>query len=160
LKEDEFVPPETVTVTLDSKTFDKFVDEQADLLTLTAHATAHGLIVNGANANLVALEKLRSSVRTGFELLPDSIEFTPSALLDAKPDSIRFEMIAKGRAAAAFDRAGIINTVRGMKVNDANDWLTQHLSLTRDPQIELRSDFFNLGRIPFFTFRIQVDIAQ
>src|SRR6185436_7859720 len=46
LKEDEFVPPETVTVTLDSKTFDKFVDEQADLLTLSAHATAHGLIVN------------------------------------------------------------------------------------------------------------------
>jgi baseplate J-like protein len=160
LKEDEFVPPETVTVTLDSKTFDKFVDEQADLLTLSAHATARGLIVNGANANLVALEQLRSRVRPGFELLPDSIVFTPSALLQADTESIRFEMIVKGQAAAAIDRGTIINTVRGMKVKDAADWLSRNLSLTRDPQIDLRSDTFSMGRIPLFAFRIQVDVAR
>jgi hypothetical protein len=118
------------------------------------------LIVNGANANLVALEQLRSRVRPGFELLPDSIVFTPSALLQADTESIRFEMIVKGQAAAAIDRGTIINTVRGMKVKDAADWLSRNLSLTRDPQIDLRSDTFSMGRIPLFAFRIQVDVAR
>ena len=104
----------------------------------------------------MALEQLRSHVRTGFELLPDSIVFTPSALLQADTESIRFEMIAKGRAAAAIDRVTIVNTVRGTKVKDAADWLSRNLSLTRDPQIDLRSDTFNMERIPLFTFRIQV----
>ena len=84
----------------------------------------------------------------------------PSALLQADTESIRFEIIAKGRASAAIDRATIINTVRGMKVKDANDWLSRNLSLTRDPRIDLRSDTFNMERIPLFAFRIQVDVAQ
>src|SRR5205823_4173886 len=56
VQENEFVPPESISVTLDSKTFDKFVDEAADQLTLTAHATARGLVINGSNANIVALD--------------------------------------------------------------------------------------------------------
>ena len=159
LQENEFVPEETVRVTMDSRTFDKFVDEPADLLTLAAHATARGLIINGVNANIVALEQLRARQRPGFELLPDSIEFVPGAVLSADLESASFEMTAKGLAASAIDRALIINTVRNMPRQDAEDWLNRKLALRRPPLIELKSDWLSLDRMPFFAFRVQVDVV-
>jgi len=114
LQENEFLAAETISITLDTKTFDKFVDEPANLLPLTAHSTAHGLIVNGANANIVALKRLESKLRTGFELLPDSIRFTPGGILTAEPASMRFEMNARGKAAEAIDRPAITTSLRGL----------------------------------------------
>ena len=135
-------------------------DEPADLLTLSAHATATGLVVNGANANIVALDQLQSQLRDGFELLPDSIDFKPSVIFAADPQSVRFEMIASGREAAAIDRNAIVNGVRGKSVKDAVDWINQNLSLRRDPVVDLKSDLLNMGRMPMFSFRIQVDVVQ
>jgi hypothetical protein len=160
LQENEFVPEDTVTVTLESTTYDKFVDEAADLLTLAAHATARGLIVNGVNANIVALEQLKAKQRDGFELFPDSVEFQPGAVLAADPDSVSFELTAKGRAASAIDRSLIINTLRNMSRADAEDWLTTRLTLRRPPVIELKSDWLERDHMPFFTFRMQVDVVQ
>lgn len=160
LQENEFVTPETVVVTLDSKTFDKFVDEPATLLTLSAHATARGLLVNGAHANTVALERLKSSVRAGFELLPDSIQFTPSVVRTATPDSVRFEIIATGHTTSAVDRTLIADAMRGMTVRQATEWLNQHLTLRRAPVVELKSDWLRMGRLPFFAFRTQVEVVR
>ena len=159
LLENEFVAGDSISVTLDSRTFDKFVDEPADLLTLSAHATARGLIINGANANIVALEQLRARQRPGFELLPDSIEFVPGTVLSADLENASFELTAKGLAASAIDRALIINTVRNMPRKDAEDWLNRKLALRRPPVIELKSDWLGLDQMPFFTFRIQVDVV-
>ncbi|MEP7199588.1 MAG: baseplate J/gp47 family protein, partial [Chloroflexota bacterium] len=159
VQENEFIAPETVVVTLDSKTFDKFVDEPADLLTLSAHATARGLLVNGANANIVALERLKAQARTGFELLPNSIQFTPSVVRVANSDSVRFEMIAQAQTTAALDRNVIADSVRGMTPKQAVEWLTQHQSLRRTPVVELKSDWFGLGRLPYFAFRTQVEVV-
>ncbi len=158
--ENEFLAAETISVTLDTKTFDKFVDEPADLLTLTAHATAQGLIVNGANANIIALKRLESKLRTGFELLPNSITFVPGGILAADPTSIKFEMNAKGKAAEAIDRFAIANSVRGMTTKEATAWLQQHYSLRREPDFDIKPDWIGSGRLPFFNFRINVDVTQ
>jgi hypothetical protein len=160
LQENEFFPEQSVTVTLESETFDKFVDEAADLLTLSAHATARALIVNGVNANIVAVDQLRTKQRSSFELFPDSIEFQAGAILAADLESASFELTARGRAASAVDRSLIINTVRNMPRNDAEAWLNRHLTLRQPPLIELKSDWLGLDRMPFFSFRIQVDVVQ
>ncbi len=159
LKEGEFVAPESVTVTLDTKTFDHLVDEPADVLKLTGSATARGLIVNGADANIVALDRLKATVRPGFELLPDTIEFVPGALTGTTADSVRFELTAKGQMATAIDRGTVTTGVRGMGLSDATAWLNKSFALRRDPDISLRSDVLNMGRLPFFAFRMQVDVA-
>lgn len=159
LKEGEFVAPESVTVTLDNTTFDHLVDEAADVLKLTGSGTARGLIVNGADANIVALDRLKSTVRNGFELLPDTIEFVPGGLTGTTADSVRFELTGKGQMATAIDRAGIASGVRGMDARAAVSWLSKNFSLRRDSDVELRSDLFNLGRMPYFAFRIQVEVA-
>ena len=160
VQENEFLATETISITLDSKTFDKFVDEPADLLTLTAHATAQGLIVNGANANIVALKRLESKLRTGFELLPDTIQFVPGGILAADPTSIRFEMNAKGKSAEAIDRDAIGNSVRGLTTKEATAWLQQHLTLQRDPAFVIQPDWLGTNRLPYFNFRISVDVTQ
>ena len=160
LQENEFLAAETISITLETKTFDKFVDEPADLLTLTAHATAHGLIVNGANANIVALKRLESKLRTGFELLPESIKFVPGAILAAEPTSIRFEMNARGKAAESIDRTAISNSLRGMTTKEATAWLQQHFTLKRDPQFDIKPDWLGFGRLPYFNFRINLDVTQ
>src|SRR5439155_11837568 len=123
------------------------------------NATASGLVINGANANIVALEQLKARQRPGFELLPDSIEFVPGTLLYADPDTASFELTAKGLAASAIDRGLIISKVRNMSRNDAEQWLNQNLTLRRAPIVELKSDWLGLDRMPFFTFRMEVDVA-
>ncbi len=160
VQENEFLAAETISITLDTITFDKFVDEPADQLTLTAHATAQGLIVNGANANIVALKRLESKLRTGFELVPDTIQFVPGGILAADPNSIRFEMSAKGQAAEAVDRNAIANSVHGLTTREATAWLQQHLTLKRDPTFDINPDWLGSGRLPYFNFRINVDVTQ
>jgi len=46
-----------------------------------------------------------------------------------------------------------------MPRKDAEDWLNQKLALRRPPVVELRSDWLDLDRMPFFAFRIQVDVV-
>lgn len=161
LKEQEFIVPESISVKLESETFDKFVDEPADLLTLTAHALARAPIVNGADANIVALNKLKSKMRDGFELIPESIIYTPGAVLrvNAEKGTIVFEMKATGQAVAAIDHQFIANSIRGMTVKEAHIWLTQRLSLKRAPQIEVKQDWLASERLPYFAFRIQVEVS-
>lgn len=159
LKEGEFVAPESVTVTLDTRTFDHLVDEPADVLRLSGTGTARGLIVNGADANIVALDRLKSTVRNGFELLPDTIEFVPGGLTGTTADSVRFELTAKGQMATSIDRSAVTTGVRGLNVSEAAAWLRKNFMLRRDSEIELRSDIFNMGRMPYFAFRIQIDVA-
>lgn len=159
LKEGEFVAPESVTVTLDTRTFDHLVDEPADSLLISANAVARGLIVNGADANIVAVEKLKSVVRNGFELLPDTIQFVPGELAATTTENVRFDLTAKGQMATAIDRGVVANGVRGMPLDDAAAWLGKTLSMRREPQIELKSDSLKLGRMPYFGFRIVVEVA-
>lgn len=161
LQEQEFVVPESITVTLESETFDKFVDEPAELLTLSAHAVARAPIVNGANANIVALNKLKAKVRDGFELIPDTIVYTPGGVLrvNAEKGTVAFEMKAAGQTVAAIDRQFVANSIRGMTVKEARDWLTQRLSLKRAPLVEVKQDWLSSERLPYFAFRIQVDVS-
>jgi baseplate J-like protein len=160
LAEGEFVAPESVRVTLDSTTFDKFVDEPTDLLTLSAHATARGTIVDGANANIVAFKQLESKLREGFVLLPTTVQYIPGQVLGVDQDTVRFEITAKGRAAAGIDEANIANSLRGMTIKQAEDWLDENLTLQRDPVVTLKPDWLSLGRLPFFNFRMSVEVVQ
>lgn len=159
LKEGEFVAPESVSVTLDFPTFDFLVDEPADSLMISANAVGRALIVNGADANIVALERLKTAVRNGFELLPDTIQFVPGELTGTTADSVRFDLTAKGQMATAIDRGVVANEVRGMGAADAAARLSKRLAMRREPMIELRSDVLNMGRLPFFAFRVQVEVA-
>lgn len=160
LQEGEFIAPESVSVRLDSKTYDKFVDEPADLLTLTAHATARGTIVDGSKANIVALRQLGSKLRPGFVLIPKTVEYIPGAVLSVEQDSVRFEIKAKGQATAGIDSTAIADNVRGMTIQQAEAWLNEQLRLRRDPVITIGPDWLKLGRMPFFDFRIHVEVVQ
>ncbi len=155
LKDQEWVVPESVAVSLDNTTFDKFVDEPAERLTLTAHATARGSIIDDADANKVALRRLESKLRPGFELL--TIQFTRGEVLAVEPDGVRFETQASGQAAPVIDQNFIANSVRGMSPQQAAEWVEQQLSLRRAPRVELKPDW--LGRLPWLSFRIQVDVV-
>ena len=66
---------------------------------------------------------------------------------------------AKGEMTTAIDRPSVANGVRGMGTADASAWLSKNLSMRRDPLIEIRSDVLNMGRLPFFAFRVQVEVA-
>ena len=89
-----FVAPESVSVKLETLTYDKLVDEPTDLLTLEAHATARGLLVDGADANIVTLGQLQSKLRTNFELIADTVVYTPGAILAVEANQVRFQMKA------------------------------------------------------------------
>ncbi|MBI3731850.1 MAG: baseplate J/gp47 family protein [Chloroflexi bacterium] len=157
VKNQEFVAPDTVSVILDSKTFDKFVDEPADLLTLTAHATARGTFVYGGDANVVALKRLESNLRPGYALLANTVVYTPGAVLGVDQDVLRFELVAAGQSASMVDANLVAMSVRGMTVPEARDWIANQFSLRREPAIALQPDWIDLGRMPLLGFRISIE---
>ena len=157
-REQDFIVPESIQVTLETETFDKALDEPTDLLTLTAQGAAKGTIINGANANLVALNELNAKKRANFMLVDETVTYTPGAILSADPDkgSVRFQMRASAQSLFVIERQFVANAVRGLSVAQAEEWIAQRVSLRRPPLVELKSDWFGLKKLPYFAFRIDV----
>jgi hypothetical protein len=158
LKEQEFVPPESLQMIVLDETYDKFVDEIADSLGLEMRVVARGTAIAGQDANKLALRALESKVRSGYELVPQGLQFKPGEVTGVEGAAVSFAMEISGRVVARIDGGGVAEEIRGLEVVEAERYLAQNLPLGRLPRVEVSPDW--LGRLPYFPFRIRVVVES
>jgi hypothetical protein len=159
LAEQEFIPPESlIVIPLDAIYSPSLDGEVTDLLTLEMRAVVRGTAIAGQNANQLALAALQSQVPPDYQLDPLSLEFVAGRVTGVEDRAVSFEMHASGVATAQIDGRQVASDVRGLSIEEALDYLRQQLPLSGEPQIALEPDW--LGRLPYFPFRIVVDVVE
>jgi hypothetical protein len=156
LKEQEFVPPESLVVEVVSETYDKFVDEEADVLGMKMVVSASGAAIGGQDANVLVYRLLEARVREGYQLTAEGLRFEIGQVVAVEGRKVSFTMRASGFIVPVIDLNTVINDIRGRPVEEAENLLNQRFPLQERPVIEVNPDW--LGRVPLFPFNIDVSI--
>jgi hypothetical protein len=156
LKEQEFVPPESLVVEVVSETYDKFVDEETDVLGMKMVVSASGTAIGGQDANALVYRLLEARVREGYQLTAEGLRFEAGQVVAVEGRKVSFTMQAAGLIVPVIDLNTVISDIRGRPVEEAENLLSQRFPLKERPVIEVAPDW--LGRVPLFPFNIDVSI--
>lgn len=164
LSEQEFLPPESMTVEIMSEVYDQFLDAQADTLHLTLRVYATGTAVDRANARLLAYQVLKEEIPDAYKLTSDEIQFELSDTVGMDGRSVLLTANAAAALLSDIDRRAVRSAVAGLTVGDAVDVLTDSFTLGAPPEVEVQPDWVKrwrwLDRVPFLPFRIQVIVLK
>lgn len=159
LADQEFIPPESlIVIPLDAVYTPSLDGEVTDLLTLEMRAVVRGTAIGGQDANQLALAALQTQVSPNYRLDPRSLEFVAGKIVAVENRSVSFQMHAAGVAVAQIDDRQVASDVRGLPIEKARQLMRQRLPLAREPTVVVEPDW--LGRLPWFTFRILVDVVE
>ena len=157
-----FVVPDTLFVAdVQDETYNRFISEQADEVTLNMRFQMAGLAVSPSHLAEVARQTLESKVPSGFSLLSVSTERGDVAEEGTGPSTVFF-MVAKGIAGAEIDENTVRKEVRGRTVGEAQSVLLQEFSLRSNPVIAIGPDWLTqyFGRLPYVTLRIRTTVRR
>ncbi len=159
LEDQEFIPAESLFVSevLD-ETYDRFVTEEAPVLSLQMQVTVLGLKVDMQEANALVYADMVSRVPEGYELIADKLAFKRGEIIlpaDANGD-ILMQMSGTGYVAARFDQDQIRRDIAGKSVDDAANYLARELPLQVGPDIDVKPGW--LGRVPWLPLRIEIEV--
>jgi hypothetical protein len=156
LKEQEFVPPESLVVEVVSETYDKFVDEEADVLGMKMVVSASGTAIGGQDANALVYRLLEARVREGYQLTAEGLRFEAGQVVAVEGRKVSFTMKASGLIVPVIDLNTVISDIRGRPIEEAENLLSQRFPLKERPVIQVAPDW--LGRLPLLPFNIDVSI--
>lgn len=159
LDEGEFMPPESLQVEIILvENYDKFVAEVADTLGLEMRVVVSGVAINEADTAPLMLEMLRSQVRSGFDLLPETRHLQRAQVTGVRQEdrAVQFIMEGTGVMAARMDIPLIQEAIRGRTPEFALDYLRANVPLRAEPQVTLSPEWLPLQRIPWLPLRITV----
>jgi hypothetical protein len=159
LADQEFIPPESlIVIPLDFFYTPNLEGEVTDLLTMEMRAVVRGTAIGGQNANQLALAALQSQVPTDYHMDPRSLEFVAGEVVGVQERAVSFQMRAAGEAVAEIDDRQVAKDVSGLSIEEALVQLREGHPLAGDPEIVVEPDW--LGRLPWFPFRIAVDVVE
>ena len=160
LGEQEFLPPESILVLPLDYTYEPSMDgEETDLLSLQMRAVVRGTVVEGQDANQLALAALQAQVPEDYRLDPLSLQFQAGQVQGVSEEqAVSFSMLASGTAEAQIDPSEVAGMIRGLSAERAQRLLQQRLPLAGPPSVVVDPDW--LGRLPWFPFRIQVEVLE
>jgi hypothetical protein len=121
-------------------------------------AVVRGTAIGGQNANQLALAALQSQVPPDYNIDPHSLEFVAGEVVGVQDRAVSFQMQAAGKAVAEIDDRQVAKDVRGLAIEEASVRLWEGHPLAGDPEIVVEPDW--LGRLPWFPFRIAVDVLE
>lgn len=156
------VLPETLFIAdRQDETFDRFVTEQADSVSLNMRLQVAGLAVSPRDLEAVARGALASKVPEGFELLAVEAVRGEVAEEGTGNDTMLF-VDARGLAGAAIDESIVKRLVRGRTIAEAQSLLLQNFALKRNPRIETGPDWLMpyFDRLPLVTLRINAKVER
>jgi hypothetical protein len=159
LRQGEFLPAESVTVDhIVTETYDKFVEEEADVLTLEMEVVFRGTAIEEERANVLIRAALEAEVPEGLALVDQSVQYQRGEITDVEDGKVSFIMRAFGSMMAQIDVRAIKEAIRGKPLDWAEDYLTQNLRLKEAPIIKVTPTW--PGRMPWLGFRINVSIQE
>jgi hypothetical protein len=157
MAQSEFIPPDSLVITILDETFDHNNGDMADELNLTMRVKVSGLAVDTANGEELLLRLLDQRMKPGYRLVAGSATFQRDSLLQATPEEARFEMSARAAAAQAIDAEAVRKATAGQTVQAASENLSRLFALESEPQIQLSNSL--LKRVPWWTARIRVQVV-
>jgi hypothetical protein len=159
LQETEFIPLESLVIVLiDSETYDGYVDQSAEQVSLTMRATVQGTAIDERLARQVVYARLADKVGTGYQIGPDSLIFRRGEVTGiGEQRQVTFIMQGAGDVSLAIQPEAVREMVHGMAVSEALVRLDRELPLATPPVIEVWPGFWPL--MPSLPFRIQVEVS-
>ncbi len=152
--------PETLFVAdVQEATFNRFLTEQADSVTLTMRLQVTGLAIDPADLQQVGRALLADRTPPGFRLL--ALNPTRSEAVEQTADNrVQIRLVMQGVVGPAVDQALVRRTVRGKSIEEAASLLERSYPLRRPPSIYVRPEWLYrlLGRLPLATHRIQIQV--
>lgn len=156
------VLPETLFVAdVQDETFDRFVTEQADEVSLNMRLQVAGLAVDPRDLDAISREVLMQRVPQGFELL--SVQSASGEVAEeGTGNDTMFFVNARGTAGANIDEREVKRLVRGKTPAEAQSVLLQNFALVRNPQIITGPDWLmgSINRLPLVIQRIDTEVKR
>lgn len=152
--EGAYLPPESVELIVLMETYDKFVEEVADSLTLDMRVLARGIVIAEEDAHHLAFAALESSMGEGFQLLSKEIAFSPGGVTEAGGEQVVFQITVRGQMMMRIDEGEIKEHLTGKSIADAVAYLGRRLELAEEPAVELLPGWW--PRLPLIPFRISL----
>jgi len=162
LSEGLLVLPETLFIAdRQDETFDRFITEQADTVSLNMRLQVAGLAVSPRDLETVAREALKARVPEGFELLAAEA-LRGEVAEEGTGNQVLLFVEARGLAGAAIDENAVRRLVRGRTPADAQAALLQNFALKRNPRIEAGPRWLMqyVNRLPWVTLRINARVER
>jgi hypothetical protein len=168
LEETEFIPHESLGVALihsedylghtGSETFEGYIDQPAEKVSLTLRATVQGVAIDEQLARQVAYAKLADKVGSGYQIGSGSLIFRRGEATGVDGQGrVTFIMQGAGDVSMAIRPEEVQAMVRGKPVDDALAHLDRELPLSAPPVIETWPPFWPL--MPSLPLRIRVEVS-
>ena len=152
--EGAYLPPESVELFVLTETYDKFVEEPADSLTLDMRVWARGMAIAEEDARRLALAALESSMSEGFQLLSEEVGLHPGGASEASGEQVVFQITVRGQMVMSIDEAEIKEHLTGKSIADAVAYLGRRLELAEEPSVEVLPSWW--PRLPLIPLRISL----
>jgi hypothetical protein len=164
LGEQEFLPPESMSVEILSEVYDQFLDAEADVLGMQMRILATGTAVDRANANLLAYEALKERIPSTYALQSEEITFDVADQVSIDGRSVLFDVTASAPLVVDVDEGDVRSAVAGLTVDEAAQTLSKSFALSAPPAVEVLPEWIKrwkwLNRLPYLPFRIQVVVLE
>lgn len=154
---DSYFVQESIAVETITESFDRQVDEQADVLSLLVRVRATALAVARSDVERMARRSLLDRVPEGFVLLDEGMRVDIQQSESAEEGAIRVVAMANGVVAAELNGNLVRTLIRGQPLDEAGSILLDRLPLAADPVIEVSPSWW--PRVPYLPLRIFVRVA-
>lgn len=157
-----FIVPDTFFIAeVQDETYDRFVSEAADSVTLHMRIQVAAVAISPADLDAVARVALAEKVPEGFSLLSARAERGEVA---EEGTGTRYEyyVVAKGLAGAEIDESRVRRLVRGQPIRNAQTALLNAFELKQNPVITVEPAWLGslLNRMPFVSMRIETQVRR
>lgn len=158
LKDGEFLAPDSVVIDTNDETFDRAVDEPADVFNLRINASAIGLAVDRDDMTALATALVKKQTPAGYQILVNGVQVEPMVGGKYSGTLLRMPFRTIAYTVPQIDTAAVARVLQGRTVDDAKQYLSGKLSLAKQPEINTIPPMYPL--MPFFSFRIVVVVDQ
>lgn len=156
LEEGEWLPPESVRTFVVSQVFDKFNDDEGDILNLTLRVLAQGTALNQERTNRAMLAALGAAVPERGRLVADSVAVRREPGAEVIGRRVEFTMTGFAEYVIPIDPDEVSRTVAGLPPERAIAAIMTRWPLARPPELYRDPDW--LDTLPTFPNRIQVRV--
>ncbi|RLC82945.1 MAG: hypothetical protein DRI61_00785 [Chloroflexi bacterium] len=153
IPKDSLLIPQTINVIPTGESYDHFVDEVADELSLELKAVALGLTVNRDDLRALATYLMQDKVPEGYEMVEEKLSFEVVEAQKGEEGRYTVNLRVMGPVLASIDVNSIRDRIRGLPLEKAQEKL-RALPLRKEPEVAISPDWFN--RMPWLPFRINI----
>jgi len=150
----EFIPSESLVISILHEEFDHKVDDITGELGLTMRVNVSGLAVSGADGEDLLLRLLEQRLKPGYCLLTDSASFERGEVISASPEEALFRMSGRAASAPMIETQAVSSAIAGQSVESAKEYLRNRFALRTEPEIQLSGSL--LQSLPWWAQRIRV----